>query len=56
MIASSTREGRLREAAKKVPPLVVRRLSGGGWGVKARPLRKNNFFDALKKKEEKKFR
>ena len=35
----------VREAAKKVPPLMVRPLRGGG--VKAGPLKKN-FFEALK--------
>ena len=37
-----------RKAAKKVPSQVVRPLRGDG-SVKVGPLRKNNFFDALKK-------
>ena len=36
----------LRKAAKKFPPIVVRPLRGEG--VKAGPLRKRNFFEALK--------
>ena len=42
---------KLREAAKKVPPLVVRQLRGGGEGVKAGPLKKRTFFDDLKTKK-----
>ena len=38
----------LREAAKKISPLVVRPLRKGGL-VKAGPVKKNNFFEAIKK-------
>ena len=40
----------LREAAKKVPLLVVRPLRGDG-GLKVGPLRKKNFIEALKTKK-----
>ena len=42
---------RVREAAKHIPPLVVRPLRGEGVGVKAEPPRKKNFFEALKTKK-----
>ena len=41
----------IREAAKKVPPPVVRPLRGGR-GVKDGPLRKKNFFEALKSSDD----
>ena len=37
----------VREAAKKVPPQLATKR---GWGVKAGPLRKKNFFLTIKKK------
>ena len=39
----------LRETGKKVPPLVVWQLRGWGGGLKAEPLRKITFLEALKK-------
>ena len=45
-IGSSSQQCLLREAAKKVPPLVIRPLRGGG---KAGPLRKKNFLKLKKK-------